>query len=100
MVNQGRINGFILAGGKSSRMGRDKGLIFFGKKPLVLRVAALLKPYVDEVTLLAPPDRYRNLGLAVLADRWPDQGPLAAVSTGLLSQTRNGISFLLVISHW
>ena len=94
MAEKGRTNGFVLAGGKSNRMGRDKALILFRKKPLILRTADLLKPHVTEATLIGPPERYGNLGLAVLADRWPDQGPLAAVGTGLLSSNAEWNIFL------
>ncbi len=78
------INGFVLAGGESARMGRDKALLRLGDAPLILRAAEILKPFVAEVTLLAPPKRYAKLWPSVIADRWPDQGPLAAVCTGLL----------------
>ena len=79
------IHGFVLAGGKSSRMGQDKALMRHEGKPLILRAAEILRPFVSEITLLAPAGRYENLGLPVVADLWPDQGPLAAVCSGLLS---------------
>jgi molybdopterin-guanine dinucleotide biosynthesis protein A len=85
MASQEGIDGFVLAGGKSSRMGQDKALMRVEGKPLVQRAAEILRPFVREITLLAPADRYANLGLPVVADKWPDQGPLAAVCTGLLS---------------
>jgi len=85
MASQARINGFVLAGRNSSRMGRDKALMRLGSQPLILRAAEILRPLVHNVTLLAPPDRYGNLGLPVIADMWPDQGPLAAICTGLIS---------------
>jgi molybdopterin-guanine dinucleotide biosynthesis protein A len=88
------IHGFVLAGGKSSRMGQDKALMPFEGKPLVLRAAEILRPFVREVTLLAPADRYEDLGLPVVADKWPDQGPLAAVCTGLLSSQAEWSIFL------
>lgn len=94
MGSRERINGFVLAGGNSSRMGQDKALMCFGKKPLVLRTAQILRPFVEEVMLLAPPDRYRNLGLRVVTDRWPDQGPLAAICTGLLTSSADWGIFL------
>lgn len=94
MAGKGRIRGFVLAGGKSNRMGRDKALILFRKKPLLLRTAELLKPYVYKVTLIGPPERYGNLGLSVLADKWPEQGPLAAVGTGLLTSNAEWNIFL------
>ncbi|MGA3327530.1 MAG: molybdenum cofactor guanylyltransferase [Terriglobia bacterium] len=79
------IDGFVLASGKSSRMGQDKALMRLEGRPLVLRAMEILRPFVDQITLLAPAGRYDNLGLPVVADKWPDQGPLAAVCTGLLS---------------
>lgn len=77
------IQGFVLAGGKSSRMGQDKARLEMEGKPLVLRATELLMPFVQGVILLGPPESYGDLGLPVIADQWPDQGPLAAVCTGL-----------------
>src|SRR5208282_3519749 len=88
------IDGFVLAGGKSSRMGQDKALIRLEGRPLVLRAMEILRPFVDQITLLAPAGRYENLGLPVVADKWPDQGPLAAVCTGLLSSSAEWNIFL------
>ena len=88
------INGFVLAGGKSSRMGQDKGLMRLGNRPLVLRAAETLLPIVHTVTFLAPPDRYGNLGFPVIADLWPDQGPLSALCTGLISSDAEWNLFL------
>jgi molybdopterin-guanine dinucleotide biosynthesis protein A len=88
------IHGFVLAGGKSSRMGQDKALMPFEGKPLVLRAAEILRPFVRQVTVLAPADRYEDLGLPVVADKWPEQGPLAAVCTGLLSSQAEWSIFL------
>lgn len=104
-MNEERIDGFVLAGGKSIRMGRDKALMHFGKEPFVLRAVEILKPFVDDVALLAPQNRYTKLGLRVVADRWPGQGPLAAICTGLLSSSANWNIFLacdlpLLSSHF
>jgi molybdopterin-guanine dinucleotide biosynthesis protein A len=94
MTSQEGINGFVLAGGKSSRMGQDKALMQLGGKQLVLRATEILRPFVREITLLAPADRYKNLGLPVVADKWQGQGPLAAVCTGLLSSNTEWNIFL------
>jgi molybdopterin-guanine dinucleotide biosynthesis protein A len=88
------INGFVLVGGKSSRMGHDKALLQLEGKPLVLRTAEILRPFVSKIALLAPLGRYEHLGLPVVADIWPDQGPLAAVCTGLLSSSAEWSIFL------
>ena len=42
----------VLAGGRSSRIGVDKGLVILNKKPLVAYVIERLEPVVDEVILV------------------------------------------------
>ncbi len=66
---------FILAGGASSRMGREKGLLEFGGEPLIARTAGLIKPLVTEVTVIGPPKRYTPLGLVTIADHNFFAGP-------------------------
>jgi molybdopterin-guanine dinucleotide biosynthesis protein A len=78
-----QIEGFVLAGGKSSRMGRDKALLEVAGKPLVKRAAELLEPLTASVTLIGEPQRYSHLGFPVLADRWPGEGPLGGIVTAL-----------------
>ena len=79
------ICGFVLVGGKSRRMGRDKSLLEFGGKPLARRAADLLAPFVDRVALVGLKDPYGQLGLPVIEDKWPGEGPLGAVCTALLA---------------
>lgn len=77
------VGGFVLVGGQSQRMGRDKALLELRGKPLFLRTVELLRPHVAEVKLLGPPDRYAHFGIPVLPDRFSGRGPLAALCTGL-----------------
>lgn len=80
-------HGLILAGGQATRMGGgDKGRLLVGGRSLVRRVIDRIAPQVDALALSAngPPDRWRDLGLPVLADAMPDHpGPLAGVLAGL-----------------
>jgi len=87
-----QVAGFILAGGSSSRMGRDKGLLDFDGVPLILHTARLLEPLVSQVTVVGSPRRYAALGLHVIADgdaraqrgpNAPSDGPLAGIATAL-----------------
>jgi molybdopterin-guanine dinucleotide biosynthesis protein B/molybdopterin-guanine dinucleotide biosynthesis protein len=84
MEGPARAGGFVLVGGESRRMGRAKGLLELRGRPLALRAAELLRPYVAEVTLLGPPEQFGHLGLRVLADRRPGRGPLEALSAALV----------------
>jgi molybdopterin-guanine dinucleotide biosynthesis protein A len=82
------IAGFILAGGASSRMGRDKGLLELGGVPLILHTARLLEPFVSDVTIVGSPRRYSALGLSAIEDDAYAQGrdrcgPLAGIATAL-----------------
>ncbi len=51
-------------------------------QPMILRAVGVLRPFVDEVSLLAPPGRYEHLGLPVVPDKWAE-GPLAGICAGL-----------------
>jgi molybdopterin-guanine dinucleotide biosynthesis protein A len=86
-----QVAGFILAGGASSRMGRDKALLDFGGVSLLLHTARLLEPLVATVTVVGPPRSYAALGLRAIADEEnapgrPEKtgrGPLAGIAAAL-----------------
>ncbi len=90
MSRHNEVAAFILAGGASSRMGRNKGLMKIAGEPLIMRTASLLKPLVSRVTVIGPVGTYERLGLRTLPDRIPGmrkvavyQGPLAGIVTAL-----------------
>ena len=89
-----QFGGFVLVGGRSSRMGRSKALLESDSRPLALRAADLLSPLVAEVTLLGPPATYAQLGLPVLPDELPDLGPLSALCTALRNSAYDWNIFL------
>lgn len=79
----------ILAGGFSSRLGQDKGLVQLSNRPLVKHVLDKTKDLVDErlvvVSSKVQAERYSNvLGehANVLVDDAGVQGPLAGATTG------------------
>ncbi len=78
-----QVAGFILAGGASSRMGRDKALLEIGGVPLLARSAQLLEPLVGPVIVVGAPERYASLGLRVVADDRSGVGPLGGLATAL-----------------
>lgn len=83
MTERGPIGGFILAGGKSIRMGSAKGLLPFAGKPLVKHLAQLLEGTTEPPVIIGPPGDYAGLGLRVVADDRRDAGPLGGISTAL-----------------
>jgi molybdenum cofactor guanylyltransferase len=76
-------SGYVLAGGGSTRFGRDKALVEVGGKPMLARMCELLRGVVSEVTVISDPEKYANLGLCCVADRWPGAGPLGGIITAL-----------------
>ena len=52
MIDAKNITGIILAGGKSSRMGEDKGLIELNNKPFIKHIINAVTPLVSETIVL------------------------------------------------
>lgn len=80
-----KLYGLVLAGGKSRRMGRDKGLMTYHGKPQVQVVADLLSDLTDGVFLSCREDQYTEsefLGLPRLVDSAEAAGPLAGILAG------------------
>jgi molybdenum cofactor guanylyltransferase len=87
MSEGGPVAGFVLAGGQSLRMGRDKALVELGGEPLVVRMVRLVERVAKPVRVIAPPERYAHLGLDVVPDDRPGLGPLGGIATALRVST-------------
>jgi molybdopterin-guanine dinucleotide biosynthesis protein A len=79
--------GVVLAGGRSSRMGRPKAALEWHGSTLLHRTAALLARTVDGPVLVvaAPDQELPELppGVEVVADPVEGQGPMRGLATGL-----------------
>jgi molybdopterin-guanine dinucleotide biosynthesis protein A len=79
------IIGVILAGGKSSRMGKDKALLKLDGRPFVWHVAGTLQEVFDRVILVAnDSSAYGFLGLETIGDIYQDCGPLGGIHSALV----------------
>lgn len=72
--NQPARTGFVLAGGKSRRMGQDKAALAWGGGTLMDHMIRLLSPLVSEV---------RVVGREPLPDGNPGLGPVEGIRTAL-----------------
>ena len=75
--------GIILAGGKSSRMGEDKGLVLLNGKPMVQYIIEVLKEVVSDIIIISNNESYTKFGIPVYADIIKDKGPVGGIYTGL-----------------
>ena len=80
-------NGFVLAGGKSLRMGQDKAALKWGKTSLLEHIVQLLSTVASPV---------RVVGRGELIDRVADKGPMGGILTGLELTDRESNLFLAV----
>jgi len=77
------LSGIILAGGKSTRMGKDKGLVQFKGKPLVEYAIEVLNPFCNEILISANALHYNRFGYELIVDSFDSKGPLCGIYEGL-----------------
>jgi len=81
--------GVVLAGGKSSRMGRDKAWLTFFGQPLLCRVADVLARVTGEVFVSGRDPAPFGIKAPWLPDETPELGPAGGVLTVLAAVGRS-----------
>lgn len=83
-VNVSHCDGFVLCGGRSQRMGRDKALLRYGNVPLVVHVAQQVREATGSATLVGSRALYGHLGWPVIEDEPGERnGPLGGMIAAL-----------------
>ena len=75
MPEQKEKTAIILAGGKSSRMKEDKGLVSFNGKMLVEHVIESIKKITGKIIIITANPAYKQFGYPCLEDEMKDKGP-------------------------
>lgn len=73
----------MLAGGASSRFGRDKALAHLGGQSVLARLCAMLGQAASPIAIIGDEGKYGASGVKCIADRWPGEGPLGGIVTAL-----------------
>lgn len=84
MYNQ--ITGIILAGGKSTRMGRNKSFLEFEGLTAIQRTVNLIQSiFCEAIIITNTPNEYGFLNLKIFRDIYEGKGPLSGIHSGLIN---------------
>jgi phospholipid/cholesterol/gamma-HCH transport system ATP-binding protein len=75
---------FILAGGKSTRMGRDKAFVSVDGQTLIERMLDLAKSVTHDVQVVGNPEKFSQFA-PTIEDAFPECGPLGGIHAALRS---------------
>ncbi len=80
------MTGAVLAGGKSLRMGREKGLVEIRGQSMIATMASILGTAqgIDSLIIVTnSPSRFSFLDMPMIPDYFPAKGPLAGIHAAL-----------------
>jgi molybdopterin-guanine dinucleotide biosynthesis protein A len=91
-----KVSAIVLAGGKSSRLGRDKALEkIHSSSSIIHTIIEKLQAISDDVIIVANDDKYASFTVKVTSDIYLNKGPLAGLHSGLLAAKH---SYALVVA--
>jgi molybdenum cofactor guanylyltransferase len=85
-MSEASLFGLVLAGGRSSRMLRDKASLEYAGKPQLVRAMELLAPLVGRAFVSVRAEQSRDpqrTAYAVITDLKPDLGPIGGIQAAL-----------------
>jgi molybdenum cofactor guanylyltransferase len=84
------INGYVMAGGASTRFGFDKARAELNGEAMLARMCKSVKDVTGSASIVAPFGRYAEFGERLVDDHWPGEGPLGGIISALMdAHTRN-----------
>lgn len=84
----------VTAGGESTRMGTDKGLVDFLGRSMISYVVEAAQAVCRDVIILANQPGYENLGFPVYPDLIPNKGPMGGLYTALKTSEDKCVLYL------
>jgi molybdopterin-guanine dinucleotide biosynthesis protein A len=88
-----KLTAIILAGGKSSRMGQDKGLVLYRGKRMVEHVVEICRKLTPEILISANNPEYGFLEYRLIEDRFKEAGPIGGIHAALAASETEGNIF-------
>lgn len=90
------VTAILLAGGSSSRMGTEKGLVLLNGKPLLEYALETLQSVFDKIIISSNSKAFNGYSRPVVADEFPDCGPLSGIYSGMRTMQTN---YAFVLSY-
>jgi molybdopterin-guanine dinucleotide biosynthesis protein A len=78
------VSAYILAGGRSTRMGTDKAFVLLNGRTLLARMLEAARSLTSDVRIVGDPSKYKTFA-PVLEDIFPGCGPLGGIHAALRS---------------
>ena len=87
---------FVLAGGKSTRMGADKAFVRCGDEILLDRALKLARAVAVEVRIVGDTQKFGRFGCQVVEDVYRDRGPLGGIHAAL-NTSKSELNLVLAV---
>jgi molybdopterin-guanine dinucleotide biosynthesis protein A len=91
------VTAFVLAGGKSSRMGSDKAFLHLGDETLLSRALKVAGAVTEDVRIVGDAKKFSAFG-RVVEDVYRDRGPLGGIH-GALSSSATELNLMLAVDQ-
>jgi molybdopterin-guanine dinucleotide biosynthesis protein A len=82
------VTAFVLAGGKSSRMGSDKAFVQLAGETLLTKALKVARAVTEEVRIVGDAGKFSAFG-RVVEDVYRDQGPMGGIHAALTTSSRD-----------
>ena len=90
------VRGYVLAGGRSSRMGTDKAEVLFGGRTMLAAAVATMRSVCDEVAVVGARENVPAPATCVV-DRFPGCGPTGGIEAALGDCRERGAEFAVFL---
>lgn len=89
------LTAFVLAGGRSTRMGTDKAFVVLDGQTLLARTLDLVRSLMSDVRIVGDPGKFAPFA-SVVEDMFPGCGPLAGIHAALRS-SQTDLNLILAV---
>ena len=93
-TSSNRLFGLVLAGGQSSRMGKDKGSLIYHQEPQREYLANLMQPFCEKVFISCRKEQAIISNHDLLFDNYENVGPIGALLTAF--EFNSEVSWLVI----